>query len=86
MATKQIVVTGCFGRLELRVLEGGGSGRLTYSTLMVDDDYTPMGGAMGALESLVLAHACEGIDVTAPAYVRGLETAVDACINKLGDD
>ncbi|MFI5379022.1 MAG: hypothetical protein ACHRHE_06990 [Tepidisphaerales bacterium] len=39
--------------------------------------------AMNAIESLILAHACAGIDITAPAYVEGIETAVQACANQL---
>ncbi len=38
--------------------------------------------AVDALESLILAHACAGIDVTSPAYVEGIETAVDAIANR----
>ena len=34
--------------------------------------------AIDGLESLILAHACAGIDVESPAYVEGIETAVDA--------
>lgn len=40
--------------------------------------------AMDAIESLVLAHACAGVDVASPDYVEGIETAVEACMNKLG--
>ena len=40
--------------------------------------------AMDAIESLVLAHACAGVDVASPGYVEGIETAVEACLNKLG--
>lgn len=29
-----------------------------------------------AVESLVLAHACAGIDVSSPAYVEGLNTTI----------
>lgn len=38
---------------------------------------------MDAIESMVLAHHCAGIDVSSPAYVEGIETAVDACWNQL---
>lgn len=38
-------------------------------------------GMMDALESILLAHACVGIDVTSPAYIEGLETAINACTN-----
>lgn len=36
---------------------------------------------MDALESVLLAHACAGIDVTSHAYIEGLETAINACAN-----
>ena len=35
--------------------------------------------AMDGVESLILAHACAGLDVTDPAYLEGIETAVCAC-------
>lgn len=38
--------------------------------------------AVDALESLVLAHAVAGIDITSPAYLEGLETAIDAVFNR----
>jgi hypothetical protein len=34
-----------------------------------------------ALESLVLAHACSGIDVSSDAYVEGLDTCLEAIAN-----
>lgn len=37
--------------------------------------------AVDALESLILAHACAGIDIASPAYVEGVETAVGALLN-----
>ena len=37
--------------------------------------------AIDGLESLILAHACAGVDVESPAYVEGIETAVDAITN-----
>jgi hypothetical protein len=39
--------------------------------------------ALDALESLILAHACEGIDVASEAYQNGIQTALDACANNL---
>ena len=39
---------------------------------------------MDAIESLILAHACAGVDIADLAYVEGIETAVDACYNRLG--
>ena len=39
--------------------------------------------AMAAVESMVLAHACAGVDVTDPRYVEGLRTCIEACGNNL---
>lgn len=36
---------------------------------------------LDTIESVALAHACAGIDISDPAYVEGLETAVDGAIN-----
>ena len=44
----------------------------------------PFNNAIDALEALILAHACAGIDVTSPAYVEGVETAVEAIGNHYG--
>jgi len=33
------------------------------------------------IESLVLAHACAGIDVASPAYVEGLRSSLEAIAN-----
>jgi len=39
--------------------------------------------ATDAIESLILAHACAGIDVSSLDYLEGLETALEACANNL---
>ena len=36
---------------------------------------------VNALESLILGHACAGIDVADPAYVQGLRTCLEAIAN-----
>jgi hypothetical protein len=38
--------------------------------------------AVDGLESLILAHACAGVNVESPAYIEGIETAVDAVANR----
>jgi len=40
--------------------------------------------AVDGVESLILAHACAGVDVESPAYLEGIETAVDAIANEFG--
>jgi len=42
------------------------------------DEYN---AAIDGLESLILAHACAGIDITSPAYLEGIETAEAAIGN-----
>ena len=39
--------------------------------------------AVDAIESLVLAHACAGVDVQASSYLNGLQTALDSIQNHL---
>jgi hypothetical protein len=38
-----------------------------------EDEYM---GSVDAIEGLILAHACAGIDVTSAAYLEGVETVV----------
>jgi hypothetical protein len=38
---------------------------------------------LDALEGLILAHAIAGIDITTPAYLEGVQTALDALGNNL---
>ena len=40
-----------------------------------DSDYE---AAMDGIESLILAHACAGVDIAAPTYIAGIQTAVEA--------
>lgn len=38
-------------------------------------------GVLDGIEALILAHAAAAIDVTTPAYLEGIETAVEAAGN-----
>lgn len=70
----------CFGiAIELT----GNAGKIT-SDLKDGSDDAELVAAMDAIELLILAHACAGVDVASPAYVQGIETAVETCWNKLG--
>ena len=42
----------------------------------------PYHAAVDGLEALILAHACAGQDVASPAYLEGIETAVEAIVNR----
>lgn len=55
---------------------------------LVDENDAPhiqeqLSTAADALESLVLAHAMAGIDVTTPAYKEGIEVAVQSIANNV---
>ena len=39
--------------------------------------------AINGLEALILAHACAGVNIESPAYVEGIETAVEATTTHL---
>jgi hypothetical protein len=70
----------CFG---ITVELTDNAGKIT-SDLKDGSDDAELVAAMDAIESLILAHACAGVDVAGPAYVQGIETAVETCWNKLG--
>jgi hypothetical protein len=40
--------------------------------------------AVDAIEALVLGHAVAGVNVVSPAYLEGLESAVQGLFNNLG--
>lgn len=62
---------------------GRRSGTVTSSLHTSEEDDEEFNAAMDAVESMVLAHACAGIDVTDPRYVEGFRTCIDACANNL---
>ena len=47
------------------------------------EDNTLYYAALDGIESMILAHAMAGIDVECPAYIEGIETAVEAAANNL---
>jgi len=38
---------------------------------------------MDVIESLVLGHACAGVDVTSKAYITGIQTTIEALTNNM---
>lgn len=63
--------------------QGRRSGNVTSSLRTSDADCGEFNVAMDAVESMVLAHACAGIDVTDSRYIEGLRTCIEACANNL---
>jgi len=39
--------------------------------------------AMNGIEALILGHACAGIDITTPAYLQGIESAVQGAADNI---
>jgi hypothetical protein len=66
-------------------LDSDGSGTIT-SELQVKQDEVEnedFNTAMDGIESLLLACACSGVDITTPAFLEAIETAVESCSNNL---
>jgi len=63
--------------------QGRRTGSVTSSLHSSDADDDSFNAAMDAVESMVLGHACAGIDVTDPRYVEGIRTCVESCANNL---
>jgi hypothetical protein len=48
-----------------------------------NDENELYNAACDGIEAMILAHAAAGIDIESPAYIEGIETAVEACGNNL---
>lgn len=62
----------------------GGGGSITSTDLKTeheDEEDELYNAAMDGIESMILAHAIAGVDVESPAYLEGIETAVEGCAN-----
>lgn len=78
----RVIKTGCFGI----VVELSGGGGSIESKLKEDGsgaNVEAWNTAMDAIESIVLAHACAGIDIEDPRYLQGIETAVLAISERM---
>lgn len=67
----------------ITITPDGGGGSIMSD--MKENEETPedemFNAAIDGIESMILAHAIAGIDVESPAYLEGIETAVEACGN-----
>ena len=71
----------CFG---IKVIVENGSGSITSTDLKTehnDEEDELYNAAMDGIESMILAHACAGIDINTPEYIEGIKTAVESCSN-----
>lgn len=84
---KDIIITTTFGMISLSIsepdAEGKRSGVIDWSELSnkegnfsyAQDD------SIDAIESLILAHACAGVDVESDSYIEGINTALEVIAN-----
>lgn len=66
----------------INLLPDGKEGAIT-SSLHEDGESAEYEAAMDAVESLILAHACAGVDIESPAYLEGIETTINAAANNI---
>lgn len=79
MPNKTITLS-CF---DIVVTLTGEGGTITSSLREEDSEGNELFNvAMDGIEALILAHACAGVDITTPAYLEGIETAVEAACAK----
>lgn len=83
---KEEIDLGVYGiRVTLTTVDGE-TGGVICSDLHEDDrEDVAYSANMSGVESLILAHACAGVDIKSLAYVRGIETAVEAITNNADD-
>jgi hypothetical protein len=60
-------------------VEVGENGSASINSNLPCDEVPELDG----ITSLILAHAAAGVDIEAPEYVKGVETAVDAVVNNI---
>ena len=89
-----VIITDVYGIVVNLTGDGGGSITSDLHEFISDDssddssdddaeqlaDYN---NAMNGIESVVLGHAIAGIDITTPAYLEGIESAVQGCANSI---
>lgn len=51
---------------------------------LAEDGESAWNDAVDGLESLILAQACAGIDISTPTYLKAVETALEAISNNVG--
>ena len=75
---KTVIKTNCFG---ITVILDDNEGGVITSDLKGGEEMYD--NCMDTLESMILAHAIAGIDITEPSYLEGVGTAVEAATNNL---
>ena len=66
-------------------LDGDGHGSISAHELLGEAPSMEYRAAVDGLLSVILAHACAGINVESPAYLEGIEVALDSIANTYGE-
>ena len=61
-----------------------GNGKIVSSDFHEENDPPELKAALDAIESLILAHACAGVNVESDAYIEGVRTAEIAIFDNIG--
>ncbi len=75
----------CFD-IVVRLDQSDDSGTITSNLHEGDtgsEDDSEYDAAIDGIESLILAHACAGVDIATWAYIEGIETAMGTVSNRL---
>ena len=85
---KEEIDLGCFGiRVTLTKEEGEEtSGTICSDLHEGDGEDVTYSAAMSAIETIVLEHACAGVDIKDLAYMEGLETAIQMIIEDANNE
>ena len=88
--TIETIKLPCFG-IVVECDPETGAGTITSSMtrderFLPNENDRPLKVGLDAIEALVLAHACAGVDVLSPAYCEGIETAVEKVYNQFDWD
>lgn len=75
---QDIIIQTIFGKISLILTEpdaqGTRAGRIDWSEISSSEQ-------TDTVESLILAHACAGVDVESAAYIEGVNTTLEAVEN-----
>lgn len=78
-----------FGDYEIEIQVEGMTGRVFSNLRDTDSDAVgvddPFNAAVDGMESLLLAMACQGVDLETDAMSESIQTAIDSISNEYGD-
>ena len=91
-----VIITNCYGIVVNLTNDGGGNifSNLHVEDIPENEDTltveecieeitsrTYYNSMIDGIEAMILGHAVAGIDITIPAYLEGIESAVQGCAN-----